>query len=491
MEYLEGYKGVSALPKAKSEQTLYRAVDVESAIAASLESDLIKIMSRAAKKLKVTVNTLFQHAWGKVLAKELSEHDVSFGLVSSGRGSLKTPNHHVGMYMNVVPVRIQCDVGNYTDQIKALHEDIQSIIVHDSVSIAELETQKALENYRELINTLYTFESTSMQVDNEDSIQFNTITNSPLTLIVKWGTSPQLVFSYNPDVFDEEYVNSLARQLVSQIGEESQKIITESDSENSTPQVTKNPTLKVFGALETSQDAIVLIHGGMSGYEIFNKLIPCLQKPVIAIESFNLRCAIDRNEHFIDDFNEMGRLYLQQVKAVAPGKHLTIVAFSQGGLIASAMLKESKKHDIDIKETFLLDAFLLSAREKIIRHQLQLDYVNQICSNQNILEFYGVTTEQMKGLADVELDALMKFELDDMLNSKITLIKAQNIYKVKDNDYHIFLSGLVQKSSNGWENVTRNLTKIMLPTDHFGLLDEQAEHVALIINNKLKQRTVA
>lgn len=63
-----------------------------------------------AKDNKVTVNTVFQSLWGSMLQKYNNTNDIIFGSVVSGRPpEINGIEEMVGLFVNTIPVRINCD----------------------------------------------------------------------------------------------------------------------------------------------------------------------------------------------------------------------------------------------------------------------------------------------------------------------------------------------------------------------------------------------
>ncbi|MFD3522129.1 amino acid adenylation domain-containing protein [Streptomyces sp. NPDC058653] len=79
-------------------------VDVPLAVAES------EAVTTCAARLGVTVNTLIQTAWALMLSRMTGRRDVLFGAVVSGRPpSVPGVDAIVGMLLNTVPVRLDCD----------------------------------------------------------------------------------------------------------------------------------------------------------------------------------------------------------------------------------------------------------------------------------------------------------------------------------------------------------------------------------------------
>src|SRR6185295_7087094 len=82
-------------------------------------------MSLLARRYQLTLNTLFQGAWGALLGRTTDRDDVIFGSVVSGRpGEVEGIESVVGCFINVLPVRVQVGdgtVGPVLAELQARH----------------------------------------------------------------------------------------------------------------------------------------------------------------------------------------------------------------------------------------------------------------------------------------------------------------------------------------------------------------------------------
>jgi amino acid adenylation domain-containing protein len=83
----------------------------------------IEVLSTLARRNQLTLNTVFQGAWGALLARATGRDDVIFGSVVSGRpGEVEGIESMVGFFINVLPVRLTA--GN--DAVAAALANLQS-----------------------------------------------------------------------------------------------------------------------------------------------------------------------------------------------------------------------------------------------------------------------------------------------------------------------------------------------------------------------------
>lgn len=216
-EYLKGYEGLPQLSGSKQPLSFYKPVCYEGAVEVELEN-LSTQISQLAQQLNVSVSSIFEYAWAKMLSQELATSDIAFGIVSSGRSSLDEPDNYIGMLMNIIPVRVSFNKLSVIDNlaIQKLHAHLQELFTYDACfSLQEIESVCCtnLMPKQLLINTLYTFEHFENEPEIHD-LQFKTITNSPLTVIIKWGNSTKVVLTYDKEVLDATTIELLASHFL-------------------------------------------------------------------------------------------------------------------------------------------------------------------------------------------------------------------------------------------------------------------------------------
>ena len=172
----------------------------------------------------VTVNTLFQAAWGVVLAGAVGGDDVVFGAVVSGRPpQLDGVDGMVGLFANTIPVRVDID----TDQpLRNMLSQLQSaqIALLDGHHLGLAEIQRAAGT-GELFDTLMAYES--YPVDTEgmrrahssiDGLEIVDVTAAnathyPVAVGVEVGDGIRVGVQYRLDVIDSGIAEALAHRL--------------------------------------------------------------------------------------------------------------------------------------------------------------------------------------------------------------------------------------------------------------------------------------
>ncbi|MFD3745544.1 amino acid adenylation domain-containing protein [Nocardia sp. NPDC058633] len=181
-------------------------------------------LSACAAANDVTVNTLFQAAWGVVLAGAVGRGDVVFGAVVSGRPpQLDGVDGMVGLFANTIPVRVRF---NDREPLRNMLSQVQSeqIALLDGHHLGLAEIQRAA-GAGELFDTLMAYES--YPVDTEGmrrahgaidgleivEVQAANATHYPVAVGVEVGDGIRVGVQYRSDVIDSGIAHALADRL--------------------------------------------------------------------------------------------------------------------------------------------------------------------------------------------------------------------------------------------------------------------------------------
>ncbi|MEW9702943.1 amino acid adenylation domain-containing protein, partial [Paenibacillus sp. SI8] len=212
--YLTGYEQQTLLPKViQDKQGEYAAEK----LIGMLSKELTAGLNLTAKQHQVTINTLMQTAWGIVLQNYNNSSDVVFGSVVSGRpAEIPGVENIIGLFINTIPVRVQCQAGeNFVQAMRRNQE--QALMSHGYDTYPLFEIQGLSAQKQELINHLMIFENfpVEQQVeqlgsgseDSQDSFEIaNAVlseqTNYDFNLIVLPGEQIRIDFEYNANAYD-------------------------------------------------------------------------------------------------------------------------------------------------------------------------------------------------------------------------------------------------------------------------------------------------
>ncbi|WP_148082255.1 non-ribosomal peptide synthetase [Streptomyces botrytidirepellens] len=191
-------------------------------------------VTTCAARLGVTVNTLVQTAWALLLSKMTGRRDVLFGAVVSGRPPVVPGvDAIVGMLLNTVPVRLDCDPARtLAELVTDLQRRQATLLDHHHHGLSELHQASGLTA---LFDTVVGFQSfpldrtgiaaaghvAGLQVVG---IRSFTVSHYPLALMVFAEPDSPLrpCVQYRRDVFDRAAAADIAArfaQILRQIAE--------------------------------------------------------------------------------------------------------------------------------------------------------------------------------------------------------------------------------------------------------------------------------
>ncbi|MCI3927853.1 non-ribosomal peptide synthetase [Streptomyces sp. AN091965] len=123
-----------------------------------LTAEQSRTLSRRASELGVTLNTVVQGAWAMLLAGLTNRQDVVFGATVSGRPpQVAGVDEMVGLFINTLPVRVDCAPGTSLGSVLSTLQDRQGALLdHHHHSLLDLHQSTGL---RALFDTMVVFES--------------------------------------------------------------------------------------------------------------------------------------------------------------------------------------------------------------------------------------------------------------------------------------------------------------------------------------------
>jgi len=246
-------------------------------------------LSQRAAEAGVTLNTVVQVAWALVMAEITGRREVLFGTTVSGRpADLDRVEAMIGLFINTVPVRIDCTPGeSIADLLRQVQDTQAGLLDHNHYGLGDIQRATGLST---LFDTLVVFESFPVdragltEVTSSAGIAVTGIrpyaaTHYAATVLAAAEPHLRLSLQYQPHVLDESAAEGLADRLsrvlhqlaadphatVRQIdvltdGERDQLVRTINETAAELPEVTV-PDLLVEQALRTP-DAIAVEAAG-------------------------------------------------------------------------------------------------------------------------------------------------------------------------------------------------------------------------------------
>ena len=223
------------------------------------ENDLCEQLRKISAENNITVNTIFEAAWGIVLQRYNVTEDAVFGKVVSGRNAgLLGIERAVGLFINTIPVRVDCN--EYKKKIgllKELQEQAFESGRYDFCPLSEVQQESTLKD--KLIKTLFVYENFYVDKRVKDGIPGLDIsvesdrdeTNYPISIRI-FGTEYITVrIQYQSRMYSREEIEKLLERYklaVRELIQDIQKPIGEIDL---TTQEEKNLILYRFNDTDT------------------------------------------------------------------------------------------------------------------------------------------------------------------------------------------------------------------------------------------------
>ncbi len=224
-QYLQGYEVKAEIPftlKGKKEDKGYNLGERTFSLSEALTNKL----SHLAKQKGVTVNTIFQMAWGLLLQKYNNTDDVVFGSIVSGRPSeIEGIEKMVGLFINIIPVRMKFDTNcSFNEIIGEIQNRAFQSSKYDYLPLVNIQAETELK--RELLNHIVVFENYPLDeeignISSKKGLDFTIKdveafeqTNYDFNVVVGPGKALTIKFAYNTRVYDEKLMAKLQEHLV-------------------------------------------------------------------------------------------------------------------------------------------------------------------------------------------------------------------------------------------------------------------------------------
>ena len=174
-----------------------------------------------ARKLRCTLNTLIQCAWGITLGRRTGQTDVVFGATVAGRPpEIAGVETQVAVFINTIPVRVRYDPSEpFATAMARLQEEQSRLMAHHHLGLTAVQGMAGLGD---LFDTVLVFEN--YPLDHEAlrtlapdvrllGVEPHDATHYPLTLLVVPGERLHLRFDFHTDRLDETDIRVLAARM--------------------------------------------------------------------------------------------------------------------------------------------------------------------------------------------------------------------------------------------------------------------------------------
>ncbi|WP_447649790.1 non-ribosomal peptide synthase/polyketide synthase [Pseudomonas abietaniphila] len=178
-----------------------------------------QLLHSAARRQRVTVNTLIQAVWVLLLQRYTGQQRVAFGATVSGR-SAQVPGieRMLGLFINTLPLvqapQAQQKVGDWLNELQAHNLELRE---HEHTPLFEAQ-RYAGHAGRDLFDSLVVFENYPVDAVLRDkqaggvnlgSVELSDKTHYPLSFAVVAGEQAHVHVNYHSNVFSAEQIDSL------------------------------------------------------------------------------------------------------------------------------------------------------------------------------------------------------------------------------------------------------------------------------------------
>ncbi|MCP5049409.1 MAG: AMP-binding protein, partial [bacterium] len=158
--YLDAYEELTGVPRFNADAPRTQGGDYENEqVELILDRETTHCLNECAGRNQVTLNTVFQAAWGIILGKYNRREDIVFGAVVSGRpAALEGIDSMMGLFINTVPVRIRFeDNPRFNRLLRRVREEAVAGEMHHHYPLADIQAQSMLK--QNLLDHILVFEN--------------------------------------------------------------------------------------------------------------------------------------------------------------------------------------------------------------------------------------------------------------------------------------------------------------------------------------------
>jgi amino acid adenylation domain-containing protein len=131
--------------------------------------EAVAALDEAARRMRVTSNSILQGAWSVVLARAAAVDEVVFGTTVSGRPpELPGVNEMVGMFINTIPVRVRVDDALPVEEwIRGVHHEHVAAGEFEHAPLAEVQKWAGAHEKAGLFESLLVYENFPLGMGGE------------------------------------------------------------------------------------------------------------------------------------------------------------------------------------------------------------------------------------------------------------------------------------------------------------------------------------
>jgi hypothetical protein len=180
-----------------------------------------------ARRHQLTLNTLVEGAWALLLSRYSGEHDVAFGVTVSGRpADLEGVEETVGLFVNMLPMRVRLDEGEeFVVWLRRLQAEQAELRQYEYSPLVEVQGWSEVGRGASLFESIMAFENYPLDISlgegedadadvlGVDEVRSVEWTNYPLTLVVNPGEVWSAQILFDSGRIDEAAVRGMLRHF--------------------------------------------------------------------------------------------------------------------------------------------------------------------------------------------------------------------------------------------------------------------------------------
>jgi non-ribosomal peptide synthetase component F len=192
-----------------------------------LSTDATALLQDAARKYRLTLNTLVQGAWALVLSRHSGQQDVVFGATVSGRPpELQGVEEMVGVFINTLPVRVSvASEMPVADWLCRLQKEQLEARQYEYSPLRRVQGWSEVKRGSALFQSIVVFEnfpattssSSAPKQGGPGALNVRTLVlvkeSYPLTLVVEPHFQLLLEIKYDSSLFDAATISQMSKHL--------------------------------------------------------------------------------------------------------------------------------------------------------------------------------------------------------------------------------------------------------------------------------------
>jgi len=217
----------SARTKLSNKET--QSHTVESHIAQqhhALSTSFTEQLKAFAKQHRLTLSTLVQGAWAKVLSIYSGDDDVMYGLACAGRPqTLEDAEERVGLFINTLPMRVKLNEGDLIPWLQSIQARQLAQQPYEYTPLIEIQAESDIPRQSPLFESVVVFENYPLEsvraVEGLEILNVEIIerTHYPLTLFAVVADTLSFKLLYDAQRFSRQAIACLTHHLETVLAE--------------------------------------------------------------------------------------------------------------------------------------------------------------------------------------------------------------------------------------------------------------------------------